>query len=86
MQQLTGRKRKIFVFLFPLAVVFPLVVVSFLIGVQSIWLWIGVGLGMIYLNRRLKRAEKHFPTPDENPWAVRYIKNMEVKENEAKSI
>lgn len=55
--QLTERKKKWLIALFPLVVVAPLVVASFLIGSQSIWIWIGVGAGMIYLNHRLKKAQ-----------------------------
>ena len=74
---MTERKRKWLIVLFPIAVVFPVVVVSFLIGVQSIWIWIGVGLGMIYLNHRLKKTKKPVEPQVENPWAVRYIEHAE---------
>jgi hypothetical protein len=41
-----GNKRLLLIGL-PLAVVLPLLVASYFIGPASVWLWAGVGLGMV---------------------------------------
>ena len=41
-----NKKLKLLAILLPLAVIVPLLAVSWLIGPGSIWLWAGVGLGM----------------------------------------
>jgi hypothetical protein len=43
----------------PLAVVIPLLIVSWLIGPTSIWIWAGVALGMVIITWQLKRKKEN---------------------------
>lgn len=54
--------KKMLVILLPLAVVVPMLAASWIIGPQSIYVWAGVGLGMVavwWMNRK--------PQPDQQP-------------------
>ena len=49
MKNLKGNRAFLYIGL-PVAVVLPLLFVSFLIGPSSIYFWAGVGLGMLIMN------------------------------------
>ena len=58
MQKLqTIKNKKLLLIGLPLAVVVPLLIVSWLIGPTSIYIWVGVGLGMLYVSWKMKQMD-----------------------------
>lgn len=65
--KVTPKKRKLLAILLPLAVVLPLLVVSYFIGPAALWLWLGVGLGMLFVSWQMKRQPEQAPPQQEPP-------------------
>lgn len=64
-QSATKPNKKLLLIGLPLAVVVPLLLASYFIGPASIWLWVGVGLGMLYVSWKVKQ-QKPAQKPDDN--------------------
>jgi len=61
----TKPNKKLLLIGLPLAVIIPLLIVSYLIGPASIYIWAGVGLGMLIVSWQLKR-QKQAPPPEQD--------------------
>lgn len=57
-QSKTAPHKKLLYIGLPLAVVIPLLIVSYLIGPTSVYIWVGVGLGMLIVTWQLKRQKQ----------------------------
>lgn len=49
-----GNKR-LLVILLPIAVVIPLLIVTWFIGAPAVWLWAGIGIGMVVFSAMQKK-------------------------------
>ena len=59
--------KKFLLIALPLAVVIPLLVITWIVGPSSIWLWAGIGIGMAIhqiMQRRQQQVQKEVQTDE----------------------